>query len=522
MTALPSPISRPGSILWLLAAEMRLGFRDSLGRLGRTRIIILSVGALALVFALGLPIAFALRRQGVPVIPLSIAVGDIVCAVVFTLMLSQTLSAATLALYSRGDLDLLFSSPIAPRMVLTVRFAAIAANVFTGFALLIAPPLLPIAVLGHWRWLGSLVVLADLALTASAAGLLLATALFGVLGPRRTRTVAQVLAAVIGAAFFLASQARNLLGGPRTSGLWSSIADAAQDGRLPLPPGAAWPLRAMLGDPLPLVSITLVSIGLFVGASQWLGQRFSRDAAAAGGIDLAGGQTSRRGPDRPFAQGAFRATFRKELRLLWRDAALLSQVFLRVLYLLPLAFLVMREAHGHMDFLLPAGVGALAMVTGQVAGSLAWVTVSAEDAPELLAAAPAPIGLLLRAKLAAALTPVAVMLAAPLVFLVGLSPQTGLAAAAGCGASALASALINAWYNKPARRTDIRRRRGGSWVGAIAQLVVTALIALATAIAAAPSVWAMAAVVPAVIALGALLALRRSDAQIADALRTPT
>lgn len=514
-------IGRPGSILWLLAAEMRLGFRDSLGRLGRVRLIVLGAGALMLVFLLGLPIALALRRHGVPVSPLSIVVADMVSAVVFTLMLSQTLSAATLALYSRGDLDLLFSSPIAPRKVLTVRFAAIAANVFAAFAMLIGAPLIPIAVLGHWRWLGTLVLLADLALAASACGLLLATALFGILGPRRTRTVAQVMAAFIGAAFFMASQARNLLGGAQTSSLWMSIATAAREGRIPLPKGADWPLHAMLGDPLPLGVITLTCVALFLGASQWLGERFSRDAAAAGGIDLAGAKTTRRGPDRPFAQGAFAATFSKEMRLLWRDAALLSQVFLRVLYLLPLAFVLMREAHGHMLYLLPAGAGALAMMTGQVAGSLAWVTVSAEDSPELLAAAPAPIALLLRAKLTAALTPVAVMLAAPLVFLIGLSPQTGLAATVGCAASALASALINAWYNKPAKRTEFRRRRGGSWLGAIAQLIVTALIAIATAAAAAPSVWALTAIVPAVLALVAVLVLRRSDERMAEAMRSP-
>jgi len=514
-------IGRPGSTLWLLAAEMRLGFRDSLGRLGRTRVIILGIAALILVFMLGLPVALALRRHGVPVTPLSIVAGDLVSAAVFTLMLSQTLSAATLALYTRGDLDLLFSAPISPRKVLTVRFAAIAANVFAAFALLLTPPLLPIAVLGHWRWLGALVVLADLALAASAGGLLLATALFGILGPRRTRTVGQILAALIGAAFFLASQARNLLGGAQTRSLWLSIAETVRDGRVQLPPGASWPLRAMLGEPLPLAGLTVASLALFLGASQWLGQRFARNAAAAGGIDLAGGgrKTARR-PARPFAQGPFATTFRKELRLLWRDAALLSQVFLRVLYLLPLAFVLLREAHGEMGYLLPGGAGALAMLTGQVGGSLAWVTVSAEDAPELLAAAPAPIGLVLRAKLAAALTPVAVLLAGPLLVLIALSPQAGLAATAGCAASATASALINAWYNKPARRTDFRRRRGGSLVGAIAQLLVTGLITLATAAAAVPGLWALTAIVPALLAAGALLALRRSDAQIAEALRT--
>ncbi|MGA0600850.1 hypothetical protein ACO2Q3_09120 [Caulobacter sp. KR2-114] len=514
-------IGRPGSTLWLLAAEMRLGLRDSLGRIGRTRAIVLTVAALVLVFALGLPAGVALRRTGIPVVPLSIVVGDIICAVVFTLMLSQTLSAATLALYGRGDLDLLFSSPIAPRKVLAVRFAAIAANVFAAFAMLAVPLMLPIALLGHWRWLGALLVLADLALAASACGLLLATALFGLLGPRRTRTVAQVLAALVGAAFFLASQAHSLLGGARSSSLWLSIARAVGDGRLILPPGASWPLRAMLGEPGPLAGMTAGGAALFLGASQWLGGRFARNAAAASGIDLAGKTRRSRDRGRPFAQGALAATFRKELRLLWRDAALLSQVFLRVLYLLPLAFLLLRQAHGQMTYALPAGAAALAMMTGQVSGSLAWVTVSAEDAPELLAASPTPVGLLLRAKLAAALTPVAVMLAAPLVVLIALSPQTGVVAAAGCAGCAVASALINAWYNKPARRTDFRRRRSGSLVAGIAQLLVTGMIAVATAIAAAPSIWGLSAIVPALVALGALFALRRTDSQMAEALRSP-
>ena len=512
-------IGRPGSIVWLLAAEMRLGFRDSFGRGGARRIIVFAIAVLMLIFVFGLPFALLLQRHGIPVSPLSVLLSDAVLVFVGALMLSQTLAAATLALYARGDLDLLFSAPISPRKVLAARFAAIAANAFAGFGLLVGAPLLPVAVLGHWQWLGTVVVLADLALVASAGGLLLATGLFGILGPRRTRTVAQILAAVIGSAIFLAAQARNLLGGPRTEGLWFAVAQQA--GRIQVPPGASWPLRAMLGQPLPLAGITVASVAVFAAASQWLGERFSRNAAAAGGIDLAGSKPTRQVRERPFAEGAFRATFDKELRLLWRDAALLSQVLLRVLYLLPLAFVMLREAHGHMVYLLPAGAAALSMMTGQVAGSLAWVTVAAEDSPELLAAAPAPVGLLLRAKLAAALTPVAVLLAAPLVFLLGMSPQVGLAAVAGCAASAVASALINTWYNKPARRTDFRRRRGGSFVGAFAQFLVTAVISAAAAVAAIPGVWALLAVIPALMALGGLLALRRTDEQIAEAMRTP-
>lgn len=509
-------IGRPGSTLWLLAAEMRLGVRDMLGRRGPMRLVFIGAGVLALVFALGLPVATALRGVEIPISPMSVLIADAAMIVVFTLMLSQSLAAAAQSLYTRGDLDLLFSAPIAPRKVLTVRCAAIALNAFTAFALLIGAPLLPIAIMGHWRWLSVLLVLAALAMAASACGLLLAMGLFRLIGARRTRTVAQIMAALIGAAFFLGSQARNILGGHQAANLWITLAQTARESRFHPPPAAAWPLRAMLGEPAPLAGLAAAAALLFLGSSQWLGTRFAADAAAAGGVDLAGAPRARSGPVGAFATGALAATFRKEMRLLWRDAALLAQVFLRVLYLLPLAFLVLRNAGSHMTYALPAGVAALAFMTGQVSGTLSWVTVSAEDAPDLLACCPAPIAVLIRAKLAAALTPVAALLVLPLLALIVIAPAAGLAATAGCSAAAMASSLINVWYNKPAKRSDFRRRRSGSWLGAFFQTLVTALIGVATAAAAYPSVLAL---IPAVIAGGALLLMRRSDDQIAQSLR---
>ena len=78
---------------------------------------------------------------------------------IFSLMLSQTLAGAADALYARGDLDLLFSSPLDPRKTLTVRFAALAATAFSAFALLALPFLVPLAIFGHWRWLALLPML---------------------------------------------------------------------------------------------------------------------------------------------------------------------------------------------------------------------------------------------------------------------------------------------------------------------------------------------------------------------------
>jgi ABC-2 type transport system permease protein len=107
------------------------------------------------------------------------------------------------------------------------------------------------------------------------------------------------------------------------------------------------------------------------------------------------------------------------------------------------------------------------------------------------------------------------MLVIPLGVLTWLSPVTGAAATAGAAADAVAAGLINAWHPAPGKRSEFRRRRGGSILTGLALVAVSLLIAGATALAALPSPFAAA---PAALAVVALLLLRRSPGQIADAL----
>ena len=509
-------IGRSGSTLWLLSHEARLAWRGLVGgkRGGRRIIVFAILGLVAL--GVGLSVAYALRDFDVPVNTISILMADVLAVLVFTLMLSQTLASGIEALYTRGDLDLLFSSPLAPRKTLTVRFLALAGSAFAAFAMLVSPFLVAAALLGHWRWLAVLPVLGALALAASATGLALAVSLFALIGPRRTRTVAQVLAALIGAVFFMASQARNLMGGRASNTFFTQVVGLANDPTLRLPAIASWPLRAMLGEPAALAIVVGAGVAVFFLISTWLSRRFAADAAAAQGADL-GGAKARPGANAVFAGGVFAATFMKEVRLLRRDWALLSQVLLRVLYLLPAAFVLLRNAGSHVSYLLPGGAAALAFLAGQVAGSLTWVTVSAEDSPELIASAPAQIRLVRRAKLAAGLTPLVVILVLPLAALMVIAPITGLAATLGAAASAGAAGLINVWHQRPGKRSEFRTRRSGSLLIGWAQLMVTLLVGVATYLTA---ILSPLAGIPAVVALGLLLVLRRSDAQIAEALAT--
>jgi ABC-2 type transport system permease protein len=508
----------PASAAWLLAHEMRLTWRGyRAGRAGKGPGAVIG---LVLLFAFacvgGVTVALATHGHAVPIHPLAVAIADLACAVVLTLMLSQTLGASAEALYERGDLDLLFSSPIAPRKVLLVRALGVATGVATIFMVFIAPLLLPSVLYGHPGWLGVFGVLIALALTATALGLSLAMALFALIGPRRTRTVAQVLAALVGAAFFLASQYRTLMGGAATQNLYVDLTQAVQTGRLVPPPYADLPLRAMLGEPLPLIGMLALGGGLFWLAAMALGRRFSDAAAAAQGAS----STRVRGrgkPAAPFAAGAFRATIRKELRLIGRDATLLSQVLLRVLYLLPLALMLARSAKGVDAAALAGGAGFVAFMAGQVAGSLAWITLSAEDTPDLLAVSPTPVSTLRRAKLTAAMIPVALLLALPIAALTVFQPLTGLITAIGAGLAAWCCGLINLWHQKPGKRADFRRRRGASWFATLAEIFIGGLIAGAT------TLMGMGLVVwgalPLIVAGALMMVLRRTDDQIARALR---
>jgi ABC-2 type transport system permease protein len=214
---------------------------------------------------------------------------------------------------------------------------------------------------------------------------------------------------------------------------------------------------------------------------------------------------------------------RKELRLLARDPTLLSQVLLRTLYVVPLTFVLIKGAgpsasHAQSQIAsmmssvrLASLAGAVSFMAGQVAGSLAWITISAEDAPELLACAPVDGGLVRRAKLTATLIPVAILLALPLGALLWISPWIGACAIAGSVASAGAAALVNLWFEKPAPRKAFRNRRGGSVIGAIAELLLGLGWAVTTGMAAALSPWALIPAAATMVAMGVLYGL--SDPQ---------
>lgn len=486
----------PGSVPWLLAHELRLTWRGAMrpkgSRGGQIAMWCIGVGVLVLLaVTAGAPLGLVLRKLH-PQPTTAVLLGlDMGLLLLWTLMLSQTLSQATVAFYERADLDLLLSSPLPVRRILAVRTLAIAATVLQLVLVLATPFLLPVGLIANLGWLAAYVVIGCLSLLASVAGVWLAMALFALLGPRRTRTVAQVLAALAGAVIFLISQSYNLMGRGRTAGFIHDVTELARSGRFHADSWIASPARAALGSAIDLVAFVVVSLVLFAGTAMLLGRRFGANAAAAtGSADPVPAAKDQRDNVR-FTGGPFAVLVRKEMRLLGRDPALLSQVLLQMLYLAPLAFVMVRNAHDHAVVALATGAGGVVFLSAQLAGSLGWITISGEEAPELLGCAPITPFRAQQAKVAAVLIPVFLLLLVPLLALAAFNAWAAAVALAFAMVASIGTCLIELWRQRPGKRSEFRRRRGSSVLVPLIEVAVGLFLGLAAGLAVAGLiVWA--------------------------------
>lgn len=501
-------MTRPGSIGWFVAHEARLAWRDLVSLItggSRRRSVALALGTLALVLFLH-GLAYQMLASSPYVAGrvdkqmLVLVTGALLMS--WSMMLSQAMESATRAFYARGDLDLILASPASVGRLFSARIAAMVVTIMVLSLVLAAPFINMLVWLGGARWLGAYAVALALAMAAVAVALVLTVALFRAIGPARTRSVAQVVAAVIGAAFAIGVQFAAILsygGLPVTLSQRVAVlaALAPEQGSI-----VWWPASAFLGEPMALVSLLGLSALVLSVTVRLLAPRFGELVLAAGSAS----QIAPRGRAREsrfHGRSPARALRRKEWTLLLRDPWLISQALMQLLYLLPAAFLLWRSLY--------AGTGATALLVpilivaaGQLGGGLAWLAVSGEDAPELIACAPVSTTGVLRAKAEAVLGAIAVIFA-PLVAMLGLAaPRAGLVALVGIVIAAGSAAAIQFWFRAQARRSLFRRRQTSSRIATFAEALVSIGWA-GTGAVAVLGTWL--AVVPGVLVLGIVFAV---------------
>jgi ABC-2 type transport system permease protein len=498
-------VSAPASITWLAGHEFRLGWRDWVSLMtagGRTRARNATLGLIVFAafmhaFAYWTVASYADVNLAFDATALVGITGTLVLS--WSLLMSQAMESVTRAFYSRSDLDLILTSPASARKVFAIRMARIAAAAVAIAVMLASPFINVLTVLGGSRWLGAYAVVAAMGAVATAAALALTIALFRVVGAKRTRLIAQVVAAVIGAAFVIGLQITAIF----SAGSISRFAALQSDWMLAHAPDTQsafwWPARAVLGDHVALFGVVIFAVSILGLSIAVFSRRFGEHAVAAAGVSSVSVLQRRwsvgfrrRSPSRVLRQ--------KEWTLLARDPWLISQTLMQILYLLPPALLLwvtFRDGHDSFVVLIPVVV----MAAGQLAGGLAWLSISGEDAPELVATAPIAPSRALRSKVEAVIGMIALIFA-PIVAVLTLDAIfAGLVCGAGILIAAAAATLIQLCFRVQARRSQFRRRQTSSRLATFAEAFSSIAWSATTALAASGS-WT--AIGPAAVAFAIL------------------
>ena len=299
--------------------------------------------------------------------------------------------------------------------------------------------------------------------------------MFRLVGPKRTRLLAQIVAAIIGAGFVVGIQAAAIL----SSGTLSRTQMFSSPQVVAAAPGLGsplwWPARAAMGDGGALVVCLAVCLTLLALTIAVAAPAFADSAMRVASMPL----------DKP-ASGKGRTNFRirsrartlraKEWTLLRRDPWLVSQSLMQVLYLAPPALLLWRDYDTDI-----AGLAVLApilvMAAGQLAGGLAWLAISGEDAPDLIATAPLSDRAVVRAKVEAVLIAVALPIVPIAIVLAFVAPFVALVVVVGAGLAAIGASLVQLIFRSQAKRSNFRRRQTSSRVATFAEAFLAISVA---------------------------------------------
>ena len=464
-------MSSAAALTWFARHEIRLAWREWLammtGSRGKRKRAIIALIVFAAV--MHLPAYAVIGRFADLQLPLGKPELIVITATIllaWALMLSQAIESVTRVFYARADLDLIMSSPANLANVFSVRIAAIALSV-TAMALLLSTPFIDVlAIGGGARWLSAFGVVVAIGLTAAAVAIAITVSLFRLIGPSRTRLVAQIVAAIIGAGFVIALQVAAILSYGTLSRFAVLTSEAAAT-YAPAPDSPLWwPARAAIGDGEVLSWLMAGGLVLLGGVMAVFSPKFAETVVSASSIAATvRGKTvtaSFRGGSR---QQALRW---KEFMLLRRDPWLVSQSLMQLLYLVPPALMLWRsfsESSTAIVLITPV----IVMAAGQLAGGLAWLTISGEDAADLVATAPLPPSRVIRAKIEVVLIAIGAIFAPLIAALAFASVTQAAVTALGVIIATVSAAAIQLWFRVQAKRSQFRRRQTSSRLATFAE-----------------------------------------------------
>jgi ABC-2 type transport system permease protein len=141
---------------------------------------------------------------------------------------------------------------------------------------------------------------------------------------------------------------------------------------------------------------------------------------------------------------------------------------MQLLYLVPPALMLWRSfSNSSTAIVLITPV--VVMAAGQLAGGLAWLTISGEDAADLVATAPLSPSQVIRAKIEVVLIAIGMMFAPLVGALAFASILQAAVTALGVAIATMTATAIQLWFRVQARRSQFRRRQTSSRLATFAE-----------------------------------------------------
>ncbi|MEM7771553.1 MAG: hypothetical protein AAF327_13730 [Cyanobacteria bacterium P01_A01_bin.37] len=453
--------TKPGTLAWLLGHELRLWWRDLKAK-WFLMILGLISGLLVLTIAVVWLLAGRIGGQAPMMLPhplpLSfLQLGGTAWLFLFVYSFIQAMQQSLIALFDRGDLDLLVSSPIHPKTIFASRLLSVSIEVFLGFLTLIVPATFLFMLIGWFQLLGLYPSLFGLCLLSTSSAMLLNLVLVRWVGVKRARTMSQILTMAIAAVFFVGIQLTNL-----------AVNTSGQDSEaIPLPTQslmASWigpeslmwiPVRAMFFDLPSLLVMALLSGGMAWFTIELLNRQFVESTQHV----LTTKRSPRQSARRPFRQGLALVALTKEWRIILRSPYLLSRTLLSIVFLIPLMVWVLYGQDPRSGFDI-SGIATVALPTSGafLASSLGVICIAGEEAPDLIKSSPVGGQRVRMLKVLAILLPVWGILAVFFLMMMmrGINVTAGICLVI---LSTLCTTVIRLWNARPISLTGMMMRR---------------------------------------------------------------
>ena len=455
---------KAGTLPWLLCHEVRLWWRGLRGKwfliaialfLGLSILTPLILGGLIFDTTDNVAQAFTLNPLPEPLLWGAVFIYLSIFFLVFTQAMGQSLNA----LFDRGDLDVLGSSPISSQVIFASRLLSVALNLFLSVSLFILLPTLAAVFIGFVQVLGIYLALAGIVIIATSLAMLMALLLVRLIGARQARIWIQILASVFWVCFFLMTQLPNWLisrefEAQPFSPSWVSL---FATGRLLSAQSWIWfPARAIFLDPVAVMLTVLVSGLLFWLTVETLHHTFISGTQQSLTLKHRQSHTSSK---RAFSHSFRQIALLKEWRIIGRNPQLLSQIFLPIVGLIPLTVLMLRGDAGDASSSLSTVVTTSSPLFGSfLTTQLTLICLAGEEAADLLRSSPVPGTALRRFKLMAVLIPVW-LLASPLFVILLFRGEPWLPALAVFVGATICSAFLGLWNAQPISMTGLIKRQ---------------------------------------------------------------